>query len=387
MDTIKVLILSTNLEEKFEIENILTNVDYISIARDADTMEDALAIIEVENVDVVLVSSNYNGDGYDFCERVTTEYMDKAVIIIESEAHEDIMHRALFSGAKDVVLVPIKPNKLVDSIYQANKLTRKRMGFQKAAPVKQRKSTGYGQIFTLFSTKGGVGKTFLSTNLAVSLAKSTGKKVALVDFDLDFGSVALALNLSPRYTISDVVDDIRNLDPEYLNTYMTNHESGVKVLAANIEPRMNEFINAEHIQLILKNLQLAYDYVIVDMPSRFYDPVNPAFVFAEKVFLLTTPEVATVRNIKGAITTFVDFNFPKSKISVLLNKQSRGSEIRPKDIEKTLGYEIQYVVPADYKKATSTLNQGIPYVSKHPRGSITKSINKMVKTIGEDKES
>lgn len=381
MDTIKVLILTNNLEERFEIENILSNVEYITLTKDVEMPEEAFAVIDTETVDVLLVSKDYDDDGYAFAERVTTQFIDKAVIILETELQEETMHRALFSGAKDVILMPVKPNKLVDSIYKANKLTQKRIEYHKASPAKQRRASGYGQIYTLFSTKGGVGKTFLSVNLAVTLAKKTNKKVALLDFDLDFGSIALALNLQPRYTISDVVDDIRNLDPEYLDTYMTSHESGVKVLAANIEPRLNEFINGEHIQVILKQLQAAYDYIIIDMPSRFYDPINPAFIFAEKLFLITTPEVATVRNIKGAISTLSDFNYPKAKINVILNKQSRHSEIRPKDIEKTLGYEIKSIIPADFKKATSTMNQGVPYVTRYSRASISKSLQNMAKQI------
>jgi len=120
------------------------------------------------------------------------------------------------------------------------------------------------------------------------LAKTPDKRVCLVDLDLDFGNVALALNIVPRYTILDIVDEIRNIDQDLIESYLVPHESGIKVLPANAKPQINEFVNAEHIERILRALQGNFDYVVVDMPARFYEPVNPAFQFADALFMVTT---------------------------------------------------------------------------------------------------
>lgn len=386
MDKIKVIVLDNNLEERFDIENSLANVDYIEVARTPDDFEEAQAIIETDLVDVILISGSFDGDGYEVAEKLSTEFIDKATVMIEKEINEDTMYKAIFSGAKDVVLMPVKPNKLVDSIYKANKLTKKRLESQRKSSVTKKKKSGYGQIFTVFSTKGGSGKTFFATNLALALLKNTGKKVVLLDFDLDYGNVTLALDVVPKFTINDVIDDIKNIDSDYIETFLTNHESGLKVLAASKEPNNNDFVNGEHIQIILKALQSAYDYIIIDMSSRFYDATNPAFIFSEKLFLITTPEITSVKNIKGAITTLTDFNYPKNKINIVLNKLSKSSDIRSNDIEKILGYDILYKVPEDYQKVTASLNQGIPYVQKYPRSEIGKSFNSIVGNIaGNDK--
>lgn len=386
MDKIKVIVLDNNLEERFDIENSLANVDYIEMARTPDDFEEAQAIIDSDLVDVILISGNFDGDGYEVAEKLSTEFIDKATIMIEKEINEDTMYKAIFSGAKDVVIMPVKPNKLVDSIYKANKLTKKRLESQRKSNVTKKKKSGYGQIFSVFSTKGGSGKTFFATNLAISLLKNTNKKVVLLDFDLDYGNVTLALDIVPKFTINDIIDDIKNIDSDYIETFLTNHESGLKVLASSKEPNNNDFVNGEHIQIILKALQSAYDYVVIDMSSRFYDATNPAFIFSEKLFLITTPEIMSVKNIKGAITTLTDFNYPKNKINIVLNKISKSSDIRSNDIEKILGYDILYKVPEDYQKVTASLNQGIPYVQKYPRSEIGKSFSGIVSNIvGNDK--
>ncbi len=381
MDKIKVIILDNNLEERFDIENSLANVDYIDLARTPDDFEEAQAIIETDFVDVILISRNFDEDGYIVAEKLSTEFVDKATIIIEKEINEDTMYKAIFSGAKDVILLPIKANKLVDSIYKANKLTKKRLEYQKKAIISKKKKSGYGQVYTVFSTKGGTGKTFFATNLAITLLKETGKKVVLLDFDLDYGNITLALDIIPKFTINDVIDDLKNLDSDYVETFLTKHESGLRVLATSKDSNSNDFINSEQIQTILKALQSAYDYIIIDMSSRFNDATNPAFVFSEKLYLITTPEIMSVKNIKGAITTLTDFNYPKNKISVVLNKFSKNSDIRSSDIEKIIGFDILYKVPDDYLKVTASLNQGIPYVHKYPRSEIAKSFINIVKSI------
>lgn len=383
MDKIKVIILDTSINRKMEIENILLNIDYIQISQNVETYDDAMRVIETDDVDVAIISNAFLEDGYKMAESITTEYLDKSAIIIEDEIKEETMHKALFSGASDVILRPINSTRFIDSIYKAYETKKRKFEIHRDIPLKVKRKSELGQVITVFSTKGGVGKTFVSINLAVTLAKETKKRVVLLDLDLDFGSAALALNIQPKYSISDVVNDIRNIDPDLIETYLLSHESGVKILPANIEPQMNEFINAEHVQIILKNLQNSYDYVIVDMPGRFYDPINPAFIFADKLLMITTPEVSTVRNIKASMLTLNDLNYPKSKIKLLLNKADKRGEIRSYDVEKTLNQEIYSIIDADYKGVMSSLNQGMPYVIKNPRSSIAKSFVSLSKKIQE----
>lgn len=383
MDKIKVMILENDEVRRLEIENILSNIEYLLFTQDATTFEDATRILDIEDVGVVIIGNKFLQDGYKVAESITTEHINVAAIIIEDEIKEETMHKALFSGAKDVVLRPIVPNRLVDSIYKAYEINKKRNEVHREGPVRVKRKAELGQVITVFSTKGGVGKTFVSVNLAVTLAKETKKRVVLVDLDLDFGSAALALNIQPKYTISDVVNDIRNIDPDLIESYLLTHESGVKILPANLEPSMNEFINAEHIQIILRNLQNSYDYIIVDMPGRFYDPINPAFVFADKLLMITTPEVSTVRNIKASLVTLNDLNYPKSKIKLLLNKADNRGEIRAHDVEKTLNQSLFSVIEADYKGVISSLNQGVPYVMKNPRSSITKGFRNLASKMQE----
>lgn len=384
MENIKVLIVEVLQEQRTNIIDILSNVEYIKVVGEADSLEETLKILEYKTADVILMGANVSGNGYAATEKIISEYSEAAVVIIEENLKKETVHKALFAGAKDVLIYPFTPAQLVDTIYKAHELLKKKLIVHKENTSKVKKQSHLGNVITLFSTKGGVGKTFIATNLAVALKKESGKRIVLVDLDLDFGNAALALNIAPKFTICDVVDDINNIDQDLIESYLISHESGIRILPANLKPQITEFINAEHIQVILKTLQKSFDYVIIDMPARFYETVGPAFVIADNLFVVTTPEISTIRNVKSALLTLGDLNYPKSKIKVILNRSDRKSSIKTKDIEATLNQNIYASINFDYKNALSSLNEGITVVEKNTKSGMGKEFINVAKKIIHD---
>jgi pilus assembly protein CpaE len=384
MERIKVLVVEEDAEKRSNILEILSSVEYIQMAGEAETAEEALEVVEGLDPGVIVIGASVPGDGYKLAEKIAAAYPWIATILVETELLEETMRKAIFAGAKDVLIEPFTPAKLVDSIYRSYQLEKKKQVMQRDKTPALRKKPRQGQIVTVFSTKGGVGKTFVSTNLAVALAQHTGDAVVLVDLDLDFGNTALALNIVPRYTIHDVINEIRNLDQDLMESYLIPHRSGIKLLAANTQPQMAEFINAEHIGLILKVLQSAFDYVVVDMPARFYEPVDPALQEADLLLLITTQDVATIRNIKACLVALGSLNYPRHKIKLLLNRAESRSEIKSRDVETTLDQDLFGVLPAEYRLVSSSLNKGIPVVLLYPRAKVSRNFMKLARRIAGD---
>ncbi|MDO9533915.1 MAG: AAA family ATPase [Bacillota bacterium] len=384
MERIKVFVVEDDPEKRSSIVDTLSNVEYIYVEGEASSSEEALEMVDQVNPNVMLIGAYVPGDGYKLAEKISSEYSWISIIIVEEELKEETMRKAIFVGAKDVLIYPFTPSKLVDSIYQSFQMEKKKQVVQKDKTSVIRQKSQQGKVITVFSTKGGVGKTFISTNLAVSLAQLKGEKVVLVDLDLDFGNVALSLNIIPRYTIIDVINDIRNLDQDLMKGYLVSHQSGIKVLAANVQPQKADFINAEHIEVIIKVLQSAFDYVVIDMPTRFYDPVVPAFQEADLLMLVTTPEVAAIRNIKACMVSLNGLNYPRQKIRLLLNKAEPRGDIKTKDVETTLDQTISGILPAEHKLVTSSLNKGVPVVLLYPRSKISRSFQNLVRRVVEN---
>jgi pilus assembly protein CpaE len=380
MENIKVLIVEVLQELRTQITDILLNVEYMKIVGEAESLEETLKKLEEKHADVILVGADVSGDGYKLSERINSEYPEVAVIMIEENLAEDTIHKALFAGAKDVLVYPFTPTKLVNTIYRAHDLSKKKAVIHRDNAGKAKKQSGLGSVITLFSTKGGVGKTFIATNLAIALQKESEKRTVLVDLDLDFGNTALALNIVPRFTLADVVDDIKNIDSDLIESYLVQ-QSGISILPANAKPQINEFINAEHIQVILKTLQKSFDYIIIDMPARFYEPVNPAFVIADSLFIVTTPEISTIRNTKSALITLNELNYPKSKIKIILNRADSKGVIKTKDVEATLNQDVFGSIGFDYKAAVGSLNEGIPIVEKSVKHGMGKEFMNLARKI------
>lgn len=384
MEHIKILIVEDDPEIRSMIVDTLSNVEYIIIEGETSSADEALQMSEGLNCDVMLISALLPGDGYKLAEKISANYPWISTIIVADELKEETVRKAIFAGAKDVLIYPFAPSKLVDSIYRSFKMEKEKQVSKREKTPAIRQKTRQGQVITVFSTKGGVGKTFISTNLAVSLSQNKGEKVVLVDLDLDFGNAALSLNVVPRYTITDVINDIRNLDHDLMKGYLTSHQSGIKLLASNAQPKTADFMNAEHIEVIIKILQNAFDYVIIDMPTRFYDLLGPAFQEADLLMLVTTQDMAAIRNIKAGMVSLNGLNYPRHKIKLLLNKAESRNDIKSKDIETTLGQALSGILPSDHKLVTSSLNKGIPVVTLSPRAKVSRSLQNLVRRIVEN---
>lgn len=384
MNKMKILLLADTENDRQNIMEILKNIDYVNVIGDYTDVEATWDSLERSSAEIMLLGAGVNGEGYAFAEKISAIHPELGIIMLENELLEETMHNALFSGAKDVLVKPLEPEKVANAIYRIHQLSERKAALQNNSANKKVRKRDLGQVYTVFSTKGGVGKTFVSINLAASLAKKQDARVVLLDLDLDFGNAALALNLYPKFTISDVVDDIRNIDSDLIESYLMPHESGIKVLPANLQQQMNDYMNAEHIRIILESLRESFDYIVVDMPARFVDKVMPALALADTLLVVTTPEISSVRNVKALLATLMDLNFPQSKVKIILNKEQIRGDIKLKDIEVTLNKKVDAAIGFDYQKVLSSLNRGIPLVSEYPKHSVSKNIEKLCIRIVQD---
>ncbi|MGH8938386.1 MAG: AAA family ATPase, partial [Actinomycetes bacterium] len=181
-------------------------------------------------------------------------------------------------------------------------------------------SPSHGRLITVFSAKGGCGKTTLATNLAAALADRGRREVCLVDLDLAFGDVAIALQLFPAHTIADAVPLAGSLDAQAVASLLTPHSPGLTTLVAPIEPGTAESIPATLVAGILTLLKQQFDFVIVDTPPAFDDHVLAAFDQSDMVALLATLDIPALKNLKLTLETLDLLNYPRERWRLVLNR-------------------------------------------------------------------
>jgi pilus assembly protein CpaE len=220
----------------------------------------------------------------------------------------------------------------------------------------------------VFSPKGGTGCSTLAINLAVALAQQKqGNKVALVDASLQFGDVAVLLNLQVARSIVDLVPHIDELDGEMLETVLVPHGSGVKVLLAPPRPELADQVTPSLVEKVLTGLRNLMSYVVVDTDSIINDITLTTLDLADRIVLVTTPDIPSIKDAKLFFEVADALEYPSSKTILILNKSDPHSGIRAEDIQASIKHPIVAQLPLDERTATSAANYGVPYVMGNTR--------------------
>ena len=237
-----------------------------------------------------------------------------------------------------------------------------------------------GKMVLVFSAKGGCGKTTVSTNLAEALAADPTKTVCLVDFDLQFGDVAVALQIDPAKTISDAIRMQHSLDIQGIRSLVTQHKPNLHVLLAPLDPSDVEFITPDLAQRILRGLKESYDYVVVDAPPAFTEVILRAFDMADQYLLLTTLDTPSLKNLKVTLGTLQALGMPRAKWKVIINRSTAKAGVTVEDVKNTIGLDIYATIPTSDAVPIAT-NQGKTVVESQPKHPVTVAINQIAADI------
>jgi pilus assembly protein CpaE len=230
-----------------------------------------------------------------------------------------------------------------------------------------------GKVITVFSAKGGCGKTTLATNMAAVLADGGRREVCLVDLDLAFGDVAIALQLFPAHTIADAVPLGAGVDFTALQALLTPHSPGLTTLVAPVEPGSAESIPATLIGHILELLRDHFDYVVVDTPPAFDDQVLTAFDLSDVVALIATLDIPALKNLKLTLETMDLLNYPRDRWRVVLNRSDSKVGLAISEVEKTLRTTIAVQIPSS-RDVPAAINRGVPIVLDDPKHPVSIAI-------------
>ena len=300
---------------------------------------------------------------------------DVSVLLIRRQESGELLRQALRVGVKDVLSSASDETTVRTAAARALEIARTLRGrLGGGAPTDPGEGRNPGKVVTVFSSKGGCGKTFLSTNLAVALSRG-GAEVALVDLDLHFGDVAIMLHLFPSHTIHDAAQS-PGLDALSLKSFLTRHDSGIWALVAPTEPTVADTINPSAIGSILKLLRSAFDYVVIDTPPAFSEPVLAAFDESDWLIMLATLDVPSIKNLKLTLQTMELLHFPRNRIRVVVNRADSKVGLRMPDVDKLLSSPVDTTIPSS-RSVPLSVNKGSPIMLEEPKGPVADSIRRI----------
>jgi pilus assembly protein CpaE len=301
------------------------------------------------------------------------EHTRTPIILLASGEASVLLEEALDSDVSDVLLLPQMTENVVFAIRKAGRSTH-RPGPTGSTPARR------GRVVTVFSPKGGTGKTVTSTNLAAAFAKYEGKQTLLLDLDLQFGDAAIMLGLEPEKTIYDLVVAPGELDSEKLSGYTTRHPSGLDILPAPVRPEDAELVTESKLSRLLEVARESYDVIVVDTSPFFHGPMLATLDRTDELLLVCGLDVPTLKNVRLALQTLELLAFPQNRISVILNRANSKVGMKQNEVENALDVKIRFEVPSD-RAVPIAVNRGNPAVLAESGADFSKAVRQMAKGL------
>jgi pilus assembly protein CpaE len=299
------------------------------------------------------------------------EHTRAPVMIVASSGSSGLLEQALEADVADVLLLPQLVENVVFAIRKATHTTRRHHEVG---------SGRHGQIVTVFSPKGGTGKTVTATNLAAACAKFEGRKTLLLDLDLQFGDAAIMLGIEPDKTIYDLVVAPGELDTEKLAGYTTKHACGLEVLPAPLRPEDAELVTEAKLGRLLEVARESFDIIVVDTSPFFHGPMLATLDRTDELLLLCSLDVPTLKNLRLALQTLDLLSFPKQRVRIVLNRSNSKVGMKPNEVEGALGMKVRFEVPSD-RAVPLAVNRGNPVVLAEESADVSRAIRAMAKEL------
>ncbi len=387
---IRVLIVDDIPETRENVRKLLYFERDIEVVGAAASGSEGIEMAEDLRPDIVLMDINMpDMDGITATESIAQSVPEVQIVMMSVQGETDYLRRSMLAGAREFLVKPFSADELIGSIRRVYQLKPRMVPVQPEILRPQMGMVGQvpgagvaiteGEIIAVYSPKGGSGCSTIAANLALSLTDSQGR-VALVDGDLQFGDVAVLLNLQPTRTISDLVPHMDGLDVELVSDVLSAHPAGTKILLGPPRPDIADMITADDMRDILKNLRVLYDYTIVDTACYLDDVALTILELSDRILLVMTPDIPTIKNVRLFVEVLEALDY-LSKTRLIVNKTGRSDGITDKDIAAHIKHSVWGTIPRDNGTVTAAANQGIPVVISSHKSPVAKSIAQLADSI------
>ena len=359
-----------------EIQMMLPDGSAVEIVGIINGLEESWRTLQETAPDLLIVAcQGYSDRALYFIDASVKQQPDRPVVVLTKGSPNGFVRRVFESGADDIVTLPEAPERLS---FALEKAVARRRGAAVASGI------ALAPMICVLGPKGGTGKTLVSTNLAVALARR-GNRVVLVDLDLQFGDVGLALGLRPDKTIHDLVRSGGSLDEDKLRGYLVRHESGLDVLLAPTRPDQASTVTVDLLRDVFTTLRAMSDFVIVDTPPGFTPEVIAAIDSSSDICLVGMLDSLSLKNTKLGLETLDLMGYDPGRIALILNRADTRVGITHEEVELIIGREPQIFIPSD-RRIPISVNEGTPIVASEERSEAATSFEQLATHYLEGKE-
>lgn len=363
----------------------------IQVIGEADDGERCLELIREDPPDLLFVEDELPGiSGTEIARTVSTEMPETIVVMTSYEGRFHSLRRAMQSGAREFLLKPIEPEDIEEVLANISGIPRRPTTREAVQEIEEPVIEEVEEVISsnrwvvsLFSSKGGIGRTSLTANLGVIVASRTRNSVAMVDLSLQFGELHVVLDIVPQYTIYDLLPAVEKeeLTEEELLKYMSAHPSGAMLLAAPPHPRYAEEVSGKHVEAILEVMKRRFDFILIDNPPLFIEPTLTALDLSDAILYLIPNSIPGVRNAKVALDVMRRLHYPLSKLKLIAVEMEGIRDVTVSDMEEVLGMMVKGTITVDPKQMLDSINSGVPIAIHRPNSKLAKEMTEIASML------
>ncbi len=292
------------------------------------------------------------------------------IIITSTNCSTDRIIKAMRMGAKEFLPKPILKEQVKRVLLMLNQ---------------DSEENSISKIITIYSNKGGIGKTTIATNLAYELSKATSDKVALIDLNLQLGDISTFLNLNPAFDVAYIIKNLVEKNEDViLRAFEKYQNTNLFVLSDPVYIEQSESITPQQIEELFRALKKIFPYIIIDMSSNIDENSLKILDKSDWVLFTSIVNIPAIRNAQRCLSLFASRRYPKNKVKIILNRYMENEDIKIQDIENTLGENIYWKIPNNYFSIMESINKGVPVSEVNLNSNIANNFRDFATKISDD---
>lgn len=317
--------------------------------------------------------SNRKQEKLDLILKITKNCKDCKVLALSDNPSVDLIIEIMRAGAKEFVPIPIIKREFFEA---TNKLF---------SEYEEPKKDNNCKIISIFSNKGGIGKTSLASNLALELSKITKENIALIDLNFQMGDITTFLDLKPSFNISYMLENLDKINETFLLSTLERYKgTSLYVLADPPYFKQADNIQPKQITKLFNTLKETFSYIIVDAEASFDGKNIAALDNSDLILLVTVANLPALRNTQRCLELFEKLGYDSEKTKIVVNRYMENDEIKEADVEKVLSKEIYWKIPNNYFAIMSAINKGIPVSDVNDNSNVSQSYKKLAQHISDN---
>jgi pilus assembly protein CpaE len=345
-------------------------VEGVEHVHEAARIEDGVHAVLTERPELVLIGLDDPRDALALTAKLIEIYPETLILVSADATSPDLMKQAMRAGVREYLTRPPDPDEIAAAI--------RRLLRQRAQATHAHRATG--SIIAVFAAKGGLGTTFVATNLAILLAESGEHHAAIVDLNPDLGDVDTFLNLKATRSIHSLADEEGSgpAADEIVEAALARHRSGLRMLAQPADS-LDERVAPGEVGRVLTRFRTMFEFVVVDVARRFDERTLEALDLADHILLLTALDLPTIRNTRRSIAIFTRLGHV-TKLKLVLNRH-RPAQVSAR-LERAFGLPVFWHLPEDAATAISAVNAGVPATEVGPETDLAASLRGLAAALG-----